>query len=80
MNLVYRFITRFPFFYNASVERAISGITKAVAELQRVADQKVVDVEYRSQQIADLQIANHQDEQELYRANSIARRLRDLVA
>ena len=80
MNLVYRFITRFPFLRSASVDNAISGITKAVAELERVADQKLVDVEWRSQQIANLQIANHQDEQELYRARSITRRLNELVA
>lgn len=77
---LFRFVTRFPFFRSASVDTAIAGLTKAVAELDRVVTEQSADIELRSQQIADLQVANHLAESEVYRARSIQRRLNDLIA
>lgn len=76
---LFRFVTRFPFFRSASVEKAISGLTKAVAELDRVVTEESVDIDLRSQQIADLQLANYRSETEVYRAKAIARRISDLI-
>ena len=80
MNILFRFVTRFPYFRSATVDSAIKGITKAVDELNRVADQQSADIEERSQKIADLQLANSYASDQVYRANSIARRLNELVA
>lgn len=79
MNL-FSFITRFPSFGSATVESAIAGITKAVDQLNRVVDQQSFDIELRSEQIANLQLANSIASDQVYRANGIARKLNELIA
>ena len=78
--MIYRFVTRFPFFRTATVDSAIKGITQAVLELDRVVAEQSADVELRSQQIANLTVLNAAAEDQVYRAKSIARKLNELVA
>lgn len=78
---LFRFVVRFPFvIFKPTVEAAITGLTQAVRELEQVVEVESAEIELRSQQIADLQIANHESSNQVYRANAIKRKIAELIA